>query len=146
MLFTQGIPDKNPKQEREESIMVGRCVCHRVRENSFFLWSSEILDLKNSFCDFKKNMPPLFFTYQEKWTHDTRENPFSESLLFALLGGEAGVASTATSTSWGSAFFCHWDGLRVPLAYFPPPATRIFSLSLFSILFVRVSQSLLRNF
>lgn len=88
----------------------------------------------------RKTCPPLFFKYQEKWTHGTRENPFSGSPLFALLGEGGGVASAATSTSEGLASFSTEMvfGCHSPIFFF----TRIFSLFLFSILFVRVSQSL----
>lgn len=95
-------------------------------------------------CVLLRKMWPFFCAtpphpqYQEKRTHDTRENPFSESRLLARQGGGAGVAATASARgglaplSTETAFVCHS----------PIFSTRIFPLFLLPILFLRVSQSL----
>lgn len=108
-----------PSRRGKAPSTMSREVLLSRRANSFFPQITWILDWKNAFCALKKTVAPffvclfvcfwlLFFCfsrYQEKWTHGTKENSFSESQLFACLGEGAGVAPKGPSPRGGRALF-----------------------------------------
>lgn len=139
-----------PSRRGKAPSTMSREVLLSRRANSFFPQITWILDWKNAFCALKKTVAPffvclfvcfwlLFFCfsrYQEKWTHGTKENSFSESQLFACLGEGAGVAPKGPSPRGGRALF---SAEMVFVCHSPIFPLESF-LFLFSILFVRVSD------